>query len=86
MSALHAAASLGRAYAALAEQHRTAAEGQFGEWITQARELTVAAERLLALEIELARGAGVTWVAIAGALGVSRQAAWKRFADVKPSA
>ncbi|GLY39574.1 hypothetical protein Amsp01_055980 [Amycolatopsis sp. NBRC 101858] len=90
-SALHAhaesVASLGRAYADLAERHRTAADaGQFAEWIARAGELAVAAERLLALEIELARGAGVTWVAVAGALGVSRQAAWKRFAGVRPGA
>jgi hypothetical protein len=85
-SALHAhaesVASVGRAYADLAERHRSAADagdGEFGEWITRARALAVAAERLLTLEIELARGAGVSWVAIAGALGVSRQAAWKRF-------
>ena len=95
-SALHAhaesMASLGRDYADLAERHRAAAaagraeNGEFGAWISQARELAVAAERLLAQEIELARGAGVTWVAIAGALGVSRQAAWKRWAGVRPGA
>ena len=82
-------ASLGRAYADLAERHRAAADagrGEFGEWVTRAYELTAAAERLLALEIELARGAGVTWVTIAGALGVSRQAAWKRFAGVSSGA
>ena len=89
-SALHAhaetVAALGRAYADLAARHRAAPEGQFAEWIARARELTVAAERLLALEIDLARGEGVTWVAIAGALGVSRQAAWKRFAWVSSGA
>jgi hypothetical protein len=42
--------------------------------------MTAAAERLLALEIELARSFGVTWTEIAEALGTSRQAAWERFA------
>jgi len=73
-------AALGRAYADLAERHRAAEDaGQFGEWIARAAELAVAAERLLAREVGLAREAGVPWIAIAGALGVSRQAAWKRF-------
>ncbi|WP_086838264.1 hypothetical protein [Amycolatopsis kentuckyensis] len=82
-------AALGRDYADLAERHRAAADagtGPFGEWISRTAELAVAAERLLAREVALAREAGVTWVAIAGALGVSRQAAWKRWAGVRPGA
>jgi hypothetical protein len=80
-------AALGRAYAELAERHRAAQDpGPFGEWISRTAELAVAAERLLAREVALAREAGVTWVAIAGALGVSRQAAWKRWAGVTPGA
>jgi hypothetical protein len=43
--------------------------------------LSAAAERLLALEIELARSFGVTWEEVGAALGVSRQAAWDRFAS-----
>jgi hypothetical protein len=89
--ALHAhaesVASLGRAYADLAGRHRAVAScrengqaAEFGEWMAQACELAAAAERLVALEVDLARGFGVTWVAIAEALGISRQAAWKRFA------
>ncbi|MEV6641538.1 hypothetical protein [Amycolatopsis sp. NPDC051371] len=85
-------ASLGSAYAGLAERHRAVADvvcrenepvtaaSEFGEWIFRTGELAAAAERLLALEIGLARGFGITWDTIAGALGVSRQAAWKRFA------
>jgi hypothetical protein len=46
----------------------------------RAAELSAAAERLLALEIELARNFGVTWEEIASTLGVTRQAAWDRFA------
>lgn len=56
------------------------AEGEFRDWILQACELVAASERLLALEVELARNFGVTWDDIADALGVSRQAAWERFA------
>ena len=33
-----------------------------------------------ALNVEIARERGVSWAEIGGALGVSRQAAWKRFA------
>ena len=44
-------------------------------------ELSAAAERLLALEIELARSFGVTWDEVGAALGVSRQTAWDRFAS-----
>jgi hypothetical protein len=44
-------------------------------------ELSAVAERLLALEIELARSFGVTWEEVGAALGVSRQAAWDRFAS-----
>ena len=88
--ALHAhaefVASLGRAYADLAGRHRAVADAggagrdESGGWISRAAELAAAAERLLAAEVGLARGSGVTWDDIAGALGVSRQAAWKRFA------
>ncbi|MGW3964000.1 hypothetical protein ACWED2_29590 [Amycolatopsis sp. NPDC005003] len=79
-------ASLGRACAEFAGRHRAAAAAggagpsEFRDWIARAAGLVVAAERLLASEIDLARGGGVTWDEIAGALGVSRQAAWKRFA------
>jgi len=97
-SALHAhagsVASLGRAYAELAGRHRAVAsrrengpvtaESEFGAWISRAGELAAAAEHLLALEIGLARGFGVTWGDIAEALGISRQAAWKRFANRPP--
>jgi len=95
-STLHAhaesMASLGRAYADLAGLHRAVAdamhregrpgtaEGEFSEWIFQACELAAAAERLLTLEIDLARSFGVTWRTIAETLGISRQGAWKRFA------
>jgi len=85
-------AGLGKAYADIARRHRVVADAvargkrqvtadsEFSEWILQACELAAAAERLLALEIELARSFGVTWDDIADALGISRQAAWERFA------
>lgn len=89
-SALHthaeSVAALGRAYADLAGRHRAPggrgpSENEVGEWILRARELAAAAEHLLTREIDLARGLGVTWAGIAEALGVSRQAAWKRYAE-----
>ncbi len=52
----------------------------FSDWISSTSELSAAAERLLALEIELARSFGVTWDEVGAVLGVSRQAAWDRFA------
>ena len=85
-------AGLGHAYADMARRHRVvaaavarrrrqpSAESDFSDWIYRACEMTAAAERLLALEIELARSFGVTWTEIAEALGTSRQAAWERFA------
>jgi hypothetical protein len=86
--------ALGKAYAQLASRHRVAAsalergrqkrityDGHFNDWIFRACEFSAAAERLLALEIELARSHGVTWQEVASALGVSRQAAWDRFAN-----
>lgn len=83
---------LGRMYTDLARKHRVAADAvardkrkvtadsDFNDWIFQNCELVAAAERLLALEVELARSFGVTWDEVADALGVSRQAAWERFA------
>lgn len=91
----HAAAmsSLGKAYVQLASRHRVAAsalergqhktityDSYFNDWIFRMCEFSAAAERLLALEIELARSYGVTWEEVAAALGISRQAAWDRFA------
>lgn len=92
----HASAlsTLGKAYTDLAARHRTLASAQergqqrkathdryLTDWIFRACEFSAAAERLLALEIELARSFGVTWEEVAAALGVSRQAAWDRFAN-----
>jgi hypothetical protein len=86
--------ALGKAYTQLASRHRVAASalerGQqkqitvgshFNGWIFRACEFSAQAERLLALEINLARSFGVTWEEVASALGVSRQAAWDRFAN-----
>jgi len=86
--------TLAKAYTALASWHREVASalerGQhlqigsgeyFSNWIFRTCEFSAQAERLLALEIDLARGFGVTWEEIASALGVSRQAAWDRFAN-----
>lgn len=42
-----------------------------------------AAEDALDAAVERARAKGVTWEAIATALGVSRQAAWERFRHVE---
>jgi hypothetical protein len=56
-------------------------DGRFRRWILHVSELSAAAERLLALEIELARSFGVTWEEVGAALGVSRQAAWDRFSS-----
>ncbi|WP_040840458.1 hypothetical protein [Nocardia brevicatena] len=89
----HAQASLGKALIELATSHRVAAAaverggaaatptgpGQFSEWIATSCEIAAAAERLLALEVELARRHGMTWDAVAEVLGVSRQSAWERF-------
>jgi hypothetical protein len=85
--------NLGKAYSQLAHRHRVTASalerGQqkqiahhshFNDWIFKLCEFSAEAERLLALEIELARSFGVTWQEVASALGVSRQAAWDRFA------
>jgi hypothetical protein len=89
----HAVADLGKVCRELAAEHRSAASAverdrekvtydrRFRQWILRAGEVSAAAERLLALEIELARSFGVTWEEIGAALGVSRQAAWDRFAS-----
>ncbi|GGM41753.1 hypothetical protein GCM10012275_10910 [Longimycelium tulufanense] len=61
-------------------KRQVTADSEFSEWIFRACEFMAAAERLLALEVELARSFGVTWEDIADALGISRQAAWERFA------
>lgn len=87
----NALSDLGKAYTHLASLHRIGAsvaeKGQrkvtydryFSQWILSMSELSAEAERLLALEIELARSFGVTWDEVGAALGVSRQAAWDRF-------
>lgn len=91
----HASAlsSFGKACTSLAAEHRIAANavergGQkitcdryFRDWILRVNELSAAAERLLALEIELSRSFGVTWDEVGAAIGVTRQAAWDRFAS-----
>jgi hypothetical protein len=83
--------SLGAALVDLAHEHRVAAnaveqrpsqglgDDQFADWIAAAAEISAAAERLLELEVELARHHGVTWERVADAFGVSRQSAWERF-------
>ena len=88
----HALSSLGAALTELAEEHRHAASAverrageepleqhKFASWIAAVAEISMAAERLLELEIELARHYGMTWEKVAEVLGVSRQAAWERF-------
>jgi hypothetical protein len=88
----YALSSLSVVLADLAHEHRVAASaieqkvsqnirggGRFTNWIAAAAEISVAAERLLELEVELARRYGLTWVEVADALGVSRQSAWERF-------
>lgn len=91
----HALSSLGAVLGDLAQAHRVAAsalerrrpqgpsgdETAFADWIATMCEVSAAAERLLALEIELARQYGMTWDALAAVLGVSRQAAWERFSS-----
>lgn len=89
----HALTDLGKACTSLAAEHRSAANSvernrekitydrHFRQWILRVGELSAAAERLLGLEIELARSFGVTWEEVGAALGVSRQAAWDRFAS-----
>jgi hypothetical protein len=88
----YALSFIGKAYTNFASRHRAAAsasekgrkltfDGHFKEWIYEACEFSAASERLLALEVELARSFGITWEEIAAALGVSRQAAWDRFAN-----
>ena len=83
--------SLGKALRDLAHDHRVVAsaiergqqarptDGQLADWIATACEISAAAESLVALQVELARNYGVTWDAMAGVLGISRQAAWERF-------
>lgn len=85
--------ALGKAYTQLASRHRVAASAlerghqkqltnkDFSDWIFRMCEFSAQAERLLALEIDLARSFGVTWEEIASGLGVTRQAAWDRFAN-----
>lgn len=88
----HALSSLGAALADLAHEHRVTAsamerrptqgsrrDDQFADWIAAAAEISAAAERLLELEVELARTYGLTWEQVADVLGVSRQSAWERF-------
>jgi len=88
----YALSGLSDALANLAHEHRVAAsateriqlapltsDSHFADWIAVACEISMAAERLLELEVELARKHGATWEDIAGVLGVSRQAAWERF-------
>lgn len=88
----HALSSLGAALTDLAHEHRVAASAierrageeaheqpQFASWIATVAEISMAAERLLELEVELARYYGMTWEQVADVLGVSRQAAWERF-------
>ncbi|MEV4145400.1 hypothetical protein AB0J40_17135 [Amycolatopsis sp. NPDC049691] len=85
-------AAVARAYSDLARRHRSAADAvarekpaltadrDFTPWLLEVSELAASAERLVAYEVELARSFGVKWDEIAEALGVSRQAAWERFA------
>ncbi|MEU4398240.1 hypothetical protein [Micromonospora orduensis] len=88
----YALSSLGAALTDLAHEHRVAAsameqkpsrapagDSQFVDWIAAAAEISAAAERLLELEVELARRHGTTWEQVGDALGVSRQSAWERF-------
>ncbi|MEU8263972.1 hypothetical protein AB0C02_25525 [Micromonospora sp. NPDC048999] len=88
----YALSSLGAVLADLAHEHRVAASameqrpsqgprgnGHFADWIAAAAEVSAATERLLELEVELARHYGMTWEQVADALGVSRQSAWERF-------
>ncbi len=91
----HALSVMAKAYSNLAKRHRVVAgavesgkqrrvtaESDFTDWIFLSCQLVASAERLLALEVDLARKYGVTWDEIATALGVSRQAAWERFSKV----
>ena len=88
----HALSKFGEAFQNLASEHRVAAsagerdtsnspsfDSHFADWIAFACEMAVAAERLLQLEIELARKYGARWEQIGDILGISRQAAWERF-------
>jgi hypothetical protein len=88
----YALSSLGTVLARLAHEHRVVASAmeqrpsqgtrgdvQFSDWIAATAEVSAAAERLLELEVELARRHGLTWERVADALGVSRQSAWERF-------
>lgn len=90
----YAQSALGRAYTKLAARHRVGASalerGQrrrleedksFEAWIYMASEWAATADRIVALEVQCARAHGVSWNEIAGALGVSRQAAWERYRD-----
>ena len=48
--------------------------------VREAADAVPAAVQTLRNAVDAARSAGATWTEIAGALGVSRQAAWERFA------
>ena len=93
LSHASAISSVGRAHTDFASQHRRAAaalrsgrrrsltlDSHFRGWLLLAVELAAAAERIVALEVELARTHGVTWDEVGQAFGISRQAAWDRFA------
>ncbi|GEM29559.1 hypothetical protein NN3_05660 [Nocardia neocaledoniensis NBRC 108232] len=88
----HALAELGKALLTLSTSHRNAAavverdgasatpgKGELSDWIATSSEIAAAAERLLALQVELARTYGMSWDEVAKVLGVSRQSAWERF-------
>lgn len=88
----YAITALARALDQLAAEHRVAAsavergertaltgESHFADWLAGMCELSAAAERLLALEAELARKSGVTWEEIGTAIGITRQSAQERF-------
>lgn len=70
----YALSCLGGALTDLAHEHRVAAsamerqpsqgtpgDSDFADWIAAAAEISAAAERLLELEVELARHHGMTW-------------------------
>lgn len=68
-----------RVEASKRERNADAPSNQFPDWIASLAEVSAAVERLLELEIELARKHGMTWDAVAEVLGVRRQSAWERY-------
>lgn len=57
----------------------TVATEQLLEGLAASEQVVASASEVLHAQVDILRQRGVSWAAIGGALGVSRQAAWERF-------